>query len=125
MLALLIFWICPDLRGTLLAVAIAATFAVGVWVATEVEKTDGHDASIINIDEVAGMWLSLFLLPVSAGFLWHIGGFLLFRIFDIVKPPPANQSQNLPKGWGVMTDDIIAGIYANLSLRLIFFFFGG
>ena len=83
LLALFIFWICPEFRGTLLAVAIAVTYAVGVWVATEVEKTDGHDASIINIDEVAGMWLSLLFLPVSAGFFWHIGGFFLFRIFDI------------------------------------------
>ncbi len=95
-------------------------FFVGVIAAGEVEKTDGHDASIINVDEIVGMWLALLFLPAGLSFVWTIGSFFFFRGFDIWKPFPINHSQKLPGGWGVMMDDLLAGMYTNLMLRLIY-----
>jgi len=120
--ALLFAWIFPGLLGLPLLLITIVIFFLGVWAATEVEKTDGHDASIINIDEVVGMWISLLFLPAGLSWYWFVIAFLIFRFFDIVKPPPVNQSQNLAKGWGVMVDDVMAGIYSNLLLRLLLYF---
>jgi phosphatidylglycerophosphatase A len=81
------------------------------------------DAPQIVIDEIAGFQFALFLITPTA---WHIlGGVLLFRIFDILKPFPAGTCQKrLPGGYGVVMDDIVAGIYANVTLRLLIGFFG-
>jgi phosphatidylglycerophosphatase A len=117
------FLLLPGLREIPLLILIVFLFFVGVWAAYEVEKTDGHDASIINIDEVVGMWLSLLFLPQGMSWMWFVGGFFVFRAFDIVKPFPVGRSQNLPGGWGVMVDDVLAGIYTNITLRLIFWIF--
>jgi phosphatidylglycerophosphatase A len=68
------------------------------------------------IDEVAGSMIAVAGLSVSPGI--GIAGFVLFRFFDIVKPPPIYQIQALPGGWGVMVDDVFAGIAANVVLRL-------
>lgn len=116
------FIFIPGFSGWILFSAIVLFFFIGVWAATEIEKVEGHDAGFITIDEVVGMWISLLFLP-SAG-LWTavVPAFLLFRIYDILKPFPAGRSQNLSGGWGVMTDDVFAGIYANLTLQIIFRF---
>jgi phosphatidylglycerophosphatase A len=119
-LALLLFGFLPGMRGNTLLLLIGIVFIVGVWVATEVEKTDGHDASIINIDEVVGMWISLLYLPSGMSWLWWVGAFFIFRGFDIFKPFPVGWSQKLPRGWGVMMDDVLAGCYTNLMLRLFY-----
>ena len=123
-LALIIFYVFPNLRGIPLFILIGVIFFIGVWAATEVEKTDGHDASIINIDEVIGMWISLLFLPAAiSGIWWWIGVFFVFRAFDVVKPFPVGWSQKLPRGWGVMVDDVLAGIYTNLLFQLIYLIF--
>ncbi len=89
-----------------------ASLVLGVWSATEAERRWGHDNGKIVIDEIAGMWISLLFLPkIWAVFLLS---FLLFRAMDIVKPLGARQIQKLPGGWGVVADDVLAGIYANL-----------
>ena len=75
------------------------------------------DPSIVVIDEIVGMWVSLFLLPKT--FLAIICAFLIFRVLDIVKPFPARGLERLPNGWGIMLDDIVAGIYANLATHLV------
>ena len=117
-MALLIFWLIPELRGTTLLLTLIAVFFIGVWAAFHVEKTDGHDASIINIDEMVGMWLSLVFLPDGISWIWWIVAFFLFRFFDILKPFPVGWSQKLRGGWGVMMDDIFAGLYTNIILQL-------
>ena len=104
------------------AVCIIAYFT-GVYCAARIEETDGHDASIITVDEIAGMWVSILFLPSGINPAWKLLPFLLFRLFDVVKPFPANRAESLPGGWGVMTDDVAAGIYANLAFRLIRLFF--
>jgi phosphatidylglycerophosphatase A len=118
----LYFW-TPVSHPGVLPVAIVVLFFTGVWASTETEKTHGHDAGIINVDEMAGMWISLLFLPAWFKGFWLIGAFLLFRLFDVVKPFPVNEAQNLPRGWGVMVDDVAAGLYANLVLRLVHWIF--
>ncbi|MBN1783322.1 phosphatidylglycerophosphatase A [bacterium] len=119
--ALLIFWFVPFLRAWNLLAACLVFLFLGVRSATEVEKMAGKkDPGIIVIDEIVGMWLSLLFLPAAMHAVWWIAAFFLFRLFDIVKPFPADSSQKLQGGWGVMIDDVIAGVYANLSLRVLF-----
>jgi phosphatidylglycerophosphatase A len=68
------------------------------------------DPGLIVIDEIAGMTLSVLLVPLTPAVL--LAGFVLFRVFDVVKPFPAGWSQEIPGGAGVMIDDLIAGLYA-------------
>ncbi len=77
------------------------------------------DPSFIVIDEVAGMFISLFLIPKS--FLVYIIGFFLFRFFDILKPSYINSVQKIPNGIGIMADDILAGLVTCLILNFIIF----
>lgn len=96
---------------------IVAVFAVGVWAAHGTEIAAGRkDPGIVVIDEVLGMLITLALVPASIGAI--VAGFLLFRLFDVVKPPPAAQLEHLHGGLGIMADDAVAGIYAHLALRL-------
>ncbi len=81
------------------------------------EKQFGDDPSIVVIDEVVGMWISLLFLPKTL--LVATLAFLLFRAHDIVKIPPARQLEAVPNGFGIMLDDVVAGIYANISLRMV------
>jgi len=92
-------------------------FAVGVWASGEAERDYGHDAGKINIDEVVGMLLAA--LGTGGGTLSLILAFLLFRVFDVVKPFPADTAQSLPGGWGVMVDDVVAGLYAAVATLLL------
>lgn len=86
----------------------------------------GPDPSIVVIDEMVGMWVALLFLPPSVPA--YACAFLAFRAFDILKPPPARQLEAVPRGWGIMLDDVVAGIYANiltqLLVRLLFPLFG-
>jgi phosphatidylglycerophosphatase A len=79
-----------------------------------------EDPSEIVIDEVAGLLLALFLVPPSG--LPLLGGFFLFRFFDILKPFPIKRFEKLRGGFGIVSDDLVAGLYANVCLRLILFF---
>jgi phosphatidylglycerophosphatase A len=115
---LILWWFGADLNIWLQLSFIITLFFLGVWAATLAEKDWGHDAGRIVIDEVMGMWVTLWLLPKS-WWLFAVG-FLLFRAFDIIKPLGARQSQKLPGGWGVMVDDLLAGVYANLVLQIVF-----
>lgn len=94
-----------------------AFFFLGVYSSTKAEKTMGHDNGHIVIDEVLGFWVAMYLFPPTLYYI--IFGFLLFRLFDIVKPYPINKLQNLPKGWGVMVDDLLAGVYTAIVLGAI------
>ncbi len=91
--------------------------ALAVWLSDRAEKTLGHDAPAIVIDEFCGYFVAILLLPHK--WLVAVYAFVLFRVFDIAKPFPINKSQRLPGGWGIVVDDIIAGIYANLVIQLI------
>jgi phosphatidylglycerophosphatase A len=94
-------------------------FFVGVWsggAVSQIWKT--ADPSRVVIDEVVGMMVTMIGIPVSGYFV--LLGFILFRIFDIWKPVPANYFEvRLPGGWGIMADDLVAGIYGNVILHLV------
>lgn len=101
------------------AIAFFVTIVImiaGVWSANEVEKIWGVDSSRVVVDEIAGMCVSLLFLPVTLSI--SIAGLLLFRFFDIVKPLYIKKAENFPGGWGVMADDILAGLYTNILLQL-------
>jgi phosphatidylglycerophosphatase A len=90
---------------------------IGIWSAGVVENDWGKDSSRVVIDEVAGMCIGLLFVPVNVK--WMITALLLFRFFDIVKPLYIRRLEKLPGGWGVMADDILAGIYSNIVLQVI------
>ena len=96
---------------------IVALFAAGVWAGTIAERYfGGIDPGPIVLDEVVGMLITLACIPV--GLPAAIAGFFLFRVFDVVKPFPARRLERLHGGLGVMADDAMAAVYANISLRL-------
>jgi phosphatidylglycerophosphatase A len=98
-------------------IALGGLFLFGVAVSTLAEKKLSPDDPRIVIDEFVGFYIAVLLLPKT--FMVALYGFVLFRVFDIAKPFPINRSQRLPGGWGVMVDDLIAGIYANLIIRIM------
>ncbi len=111
-------FIFSHLQPVMYLITLAALFFLGMWAS---DKTDDyyktHDNGIIVIDEVVGMLASLFLIPCT----WKnlLLGFLLFRIFDIIKIPPANILDQKETGFGTMGDDLVSGVYANIVLCLI------
>ena len=97
---------------------IVVLFAAGVWAGTTAERYfGGVDPGPIVIDEVVGMLITLAFIPV--GWAGALAGFVLFRIFDVIKPFPAGRLEALHGGLGVMADDAMAAVYANVSLRLL------
>jgi phosphatidylglycerophosphatase A len=112
----LVLWTVLPASPAMQVVAIAVVFVVGSWSAGVAERHFARtDPSHVVIDEVLGILMTLFLNPVR----WPgaILGFLLFRVADVIKPFPANRLERLPGGLGVMADDAMAAIYANLALR--------
>ena len=112
---LALWWILPS-TAAVQAITIVALFFLGSWSGSVAERyyrrTDpGH----VVIDEVMGMLITLFLNPV--GWRGALAAFFLFRLFDVIKPYPANRLEKLPGGVGVMADDGMAAVYANLALR--------
>ncbi|MBI3195489.1 MAG: phosphatidylglycerophosphatase A [Ignavibacteriae bacterium] len=115
--ALLLYFIPGFEQPRTLGIIIAATCIIGTYVSSIMEKKFGDDPSIVVIDEVVGMWISLLFLPKTM--LIATLAFFLFRAHDIVKISPARQLEAIPNGFGIMLDDIVAGIYANLSVRIV------
>jgi phosphatidylglycerophosphatase A len=117
-------WALLPPSPAVLAAAIVLVFAVGVWSAGIAERRlNRPDPGPVVIDEVLGMLVTLFLNPV--GWAGAAAGFLLFRFFDVVKPYPANRLERLHGGLGVMADDAMAAVYANIVLRLGLLWAGG
>lgn len=109
----------PHLDSWILAAVILPLIPVGVWAAGVAERSLGHDARPIVIDEVAGMLLAVWGVPLGSRPIVMLAlAFVLFRCLDVWKPFPIRSSQRLPGGWGVMVDDILAGAATNLLLRL-------
>jgi len=112
---LLVWWILPA-SPTIQLVAIIAIFAVGSWGGSVAERHFGRtDPGQVVIDEVMGVLITLFMNPV--GWIGALAAFFLFRLFDVIKPYPSNHLERLHGGVGVMADDGMAAIYANLVLR--------
>ncbi len=107
-------------NGLLLALAIGIALALilGIPAATIAEReTGGHDPGFVVIDEVAGQWITLLGSP----FDWRHGviALVLFRLFDITKPFPVRRFERLPAGWGIVFDDVAAGLYALCIVSIV------
>lgn len=102
---------------------IVVTFILGVWLCDKASKTLGvHDHGGIVWDEFVGYWITMIAAP--AGWVWMLVGFLLFRLFDIWKPWPIKVADNVIEGgFGIMIDDVLAGIYALICLQLLSYVF--
>ncbi len=118
--------------ATLLGIATASHFAVH-WGAWAIAKFGSDDPKPFVLDEFAGQWVALLVAPAVAlswpngwpsvaALAWLASQFFLFRVFDVLKPPPARQLEDLPAGWGVLCDDLMAGVYANLAGQAIWRF---
>lgn len=119
LVALPLAWIIVTYAGASgLLIAALMVFAVGCWAAGRVEQASGvKDPSFAVIDEVAGQWLTLTVVPLDP--LFYLAGFLLFRLFDIFKPFPIRHiERNVPGGLGIMADDVAAALYAALVLLI-------
>ncbi len=119
-----LYWVFSAMPWPLWLITAAAFTCLAVQVSGEAEKLfERKDAQCIVIDEIAGLQWALFLIPPTA--LHVVLGFILFRLFDIVKPFPARWVQErLPGGIGVVGDDLVAALYAGLSLHLLTRFLG-
>ena len=125
--------LAPGTAGTLVAVplallmpagyvaqslVLAGVSAVAIWSAGVAARRFGlKDPGQIVVDEIAGYLVTVAFLP--AGWTTLAVGFVLFRLFDIVKPPPCRWAESLPGGLGIVADDLLAGVYANLSIRIL------
>ena len=103
-----------------LPVLILLTTWLGALASKKLEPEWGEDPSLIVIDEVVGMWISLLLIPLQ--WQYFLAGFILFRLFDIWKPLGIRRLEAIGEGWGVMLDDVLAGVYSNLVLQFIVYF---
>jgi len=117
LIACLVYYLlCGSMAGYFLVTVVV--LILGFWSAGKAEKIFGNiDDRRIVIDEAAGLFISMFLVPFSLKYL--IAGFVIFRIFDIIKPQPARACEKLPGSLGVMMDDIVCGIYTNILLHLL------
>ena len=119
--AVLARWIKAESQWVSLAGLALLAVAVGIPAATRVARGMGSkDPGLVVIDEVAGQWITLLFAPVTWKTL--LAGFILFRAFDILKPPPVRQLERLPEGTGIVVDDVAAGIYALLVMQLVLHF---
>lgn len=116
--ALVIYCLLPPLNAWTWGVLLIGLFFVGVYTSGACEKSWGKDPRRVVIDEFAGFFVNVGLLPQSV--LVGIVGFVVFRILDIIKPPPARQVEALPGGWGIVADDVVVGIYGQMILWLAF-----
>lgn len=128
--AVLLWYLLPEILPgasfasiALLTLSTLAFVALAIWASDRAERRFGKDASRIVIDEYAGMLIAVLLLPKTLTV--YAVAFVLFRIFDILKPFPAGRAESLPGGTGIVMDDVVAGIYANALVRIMLLVAGG
>ena len=109
--------------GAMVAVALIATCGCAMLGRFAEAQFGKKDPGQVTLDEWAGQAVALWLLPLSGGWRsWLLAAgvaFVAFRLFDILKPPPVYQLQRLPAGWGIVADDLAAGVYANLVAQVV------
>lgn len=124
-----LMWLVPytycthiELQLVTLAAILLFTF-VSIPSIRRVEKSWGEDPSRVVVDEMVGVWISLLAVPDEAHWARIVGAFVLFRLFDIVKPLGVRRMERIGGGWGVMLDDILAGVYGAIVLYVVSLWF--
>ncbi|MCX7876205.1 MAG: phosphatidylglycerophosphatase A [Melioribacteraceae bacterium] len=121
-LAALLIYLIPGFENpTIMIFFISFFIVIGVPIAIKFENKYGPDPKEYTNDEVIGMWLTLLFVPKKIW--WIVIGFFIWRFLDIVKPFPAKQLEKVKNGWGVLLDDIAAGIYSFIILQLLIYVF--
>ena len=112
----IVWFLLPEFSIAVQILLIILLLITGVWSATEAEKIWGKDSHRIVIDEITGMMIALLFIPGKIKYV--LAALVLFRFFDILKPLGIKQMEKFPAGWGVMADDVLAGIYSLVILHL-------
>ena len=122
-LAAIVIYIIPGFEQLVIIIPATLVFmAYGIFIGTKFENQYGKDPSECTVDEVVGTWISLIALPKT---LWIIlATFFLWRILDIIKPPPARNLERLKGGLGIMIDDVISGLYTLIIMHLVVYLLG-
>lgn len=119
LVALFIFLIPGFENPTLMIFVISVCIVAGVPIADKFEKEYGKDPSQFTLDEFIGTWITFLFLPKKIWYL--IPAFLIWRALDIFKPFPARRLENINGGWGVILDDVAAGIYSFMAMQIIIY----
>jgi len=122
--AALVYLALPVLQHPIaLVIGCAVVLIAGIWSGGIIERALGiPDPGIVVIDEVLGQWVALLTLSYAGDLRFVFLAFLFFRIFDVLKPPPARFFERRPGGTGIMLDDAVAGIYANIAAHIVMYF---
>ncbi|MCR4994692.1 MAG: phosphatidylglycerophosphatase A [Bacteroidales bacterium] len=114
------FFLSPIWCLAVTAVLVVAFTIVGVPASTACERLWGPDPSRVVVDEMVGTWIALLAVRYdSCWLLWSLAALIAFRVFDIFKPFGIRRMESLPEGWGIMADDILAGVYSACLLLLL------
>lgn len=117
----LTIYLIPGMENPTIMLGLISLFTIiGLRVGTTFEKVYGKDPKQCTIDEFVGMWIALLFVPKYI--LYILFAFVVWRILDIVKPFPVNIIQKLKGGWGIMLDDIIAGLYSLILVHIFIYF---
>ena len=120
-LVALAIYLIPGFENPTILLTLISLFSImGVYTGNKFEKVYGKDPAQCTIDEMVGMWITLLFIPK---YIWYILiAFIIWRILDIIKPFPANIVEKIKGGWGIMLDDIVAGIYSLILVHIIIYF---
>ncbi len=122
-LAALIIYLIPGFEELFVIIPAIIIFIVyGIYVGTKFDIEYGKDPAQCTVDEVVGMWISLVALPKTVGII--AASFILWRILDIIKPPPARKLERRKGGLGIMIDYVISGIYTLIIMHLVVYLLG-
>lgn len=116
LIALLLFLIPGFENPSILIFLISVAIVAGVRIANKFESVYGKDPSQFTLDEFIGTWITLLFIPKKIWYL--VPAFILWRFLDIVKPFPANKLESLKGGWGIVLDDVMAGIYSFMIVQI-------
>jgi phosphatidylglycerophosphatase A len=112
------FYFIPGFESPfIIGLVILVVFILGIKTSSIMEEYYGHDPAEVTIDEMMGMWIALFFLPKTIPVV--LVTFLIFRFFDIIKLFPANKFDSKPGGFCIMMDDVVSGIYANITIHFL------
>ena len=122
LLAIPVYYFLSNISSPIYEITLIGFFFLSVWISENAEVSFGkRDDRRIVIDEMMGFLITMLWVPKTALFI--IIGFLLFRVFDIIKPPPIRRLERAKGGFGVVLDDVLAGVYANIILQIISYYF--